>query len=178
MVSQFDEITVQGVIYISYKFKGKVSPDTGAYKFILYLCYVYLIRVTMELQRFGVSLEKELLDALDSYAAENRFPNRSQALRHLIRKSMVEKKWQGDEQVAGAIVLVYDHHKHGLQHSMTHLQHDFNDLILSVQHVHLDHDHCLETIAVKGKSSQLIDLATRIIGLKGIHHGELVMTGT
>jgi CopG family nickel-responsive transcriptional regulator len=61
---------------------------------------------------------------------------------------------------------------------MTHLQHDFHELILSVQHVHLDHDHCLETIAVKGRSSQLNDLASKIIGLKGIHHGELVMTGT
>lgn len=132
----------------------------------------------MDLQRFGVSLEKELLDALDQYVTANNFPNRSQAIRHLVRKNMVEKKWKGDEEVAGAIVLVYDHHKRELQHTMTHLQHDFHDLILSVQHVHLDHDHCLETIAVQGKSSQLSDLASKIIGLKGIHHGELVMTGT
>jgi CopG family nickel-responsive transcriptional regulator len=131
----------------------------------------------MKIKRFGVSLEDDLLEALDFYVAENKFPNRSQAIRHLIRKNLVRKQWEGNEEVAGAIVLVYDHHKRDLQHNSTHIQHDFHDLILSVQHVHLDHHHCLETIAVKGKSERLTELANQLIGLKGIFHGELVMTG-
>ncbi len=125
----------------------------------------------MKIKRFGVSLEDDLLEALDFYVAENKFPNRSQAIRHLIRKNLVRKQWEGNEEVAGAIVLVYDHHKRDLQHNSTHIQ------ILSVQHVHLDHHHCLETIAVKGKSERLTELANQLIGLKGIFHGELVMTG-
>ena len=131
----------------------------------------------MQIKRFGVSLEDDLLNALDKYAERNHFPNRSQAIRHLVRKNLVEEKWNGNEDVAGVIVLVYDHHKRELQHNSTHLQHDYHDLILSVQHVHLDHDHCLETIAVKGKSSQLAELANKLIAIKGIYHGELVMSG-
>ncbi len=132
----------------------------------------------MQVKRFGVSLEQDLLEALDEYAGLNSFPNRSQAIRHLIRKNLVKEKWEGNEVVAGAIVLVYDHHKRDLQNTSTSLQHDYHDLILSVQHVHLDHDHCLETIAVKGKAEKLTELANQLIALKGIHHGELVMSGT
>jgi CopG family nickel-responsive transcriptional regulator len=131
----------------------------------------------MNIKRFGVSLEGDVLQTLDEFVEKNRFPNRSQAIRHLVRKNLVEEKWQGDEVVAGAIVLVYDHHKRDLQHHSTHIQHDFHDLILSVQHVHLDHHHCLETIAVKGQASRLRELANLLIGLKGIFHGDLVMTG-
>ncbi len=130
----------------------------------------------MSIKRFGVSLDNEVLQALDDFAHRNNFPNRSQAIGHLVRKNVVEDKWQANEVVAGAIVLVYDHHKRDLQHNSTHIQHDFHDLILSVQHVHLDHHHCLETIAVKGESNRLKELANRLIGLKGIFHGELVMT--
>lgn len=131
----------------------------------------------MNLKRFGVSLENELLQTLDDYAKQNKFPNRSQAIRHLIRKNLVKQQWEGNQEVAGAIVLVYDHHKRDLQSNSTNIQHDFHDLILSVQHVHLDHHHCLETIAVKGKAERLTELANHLIGLKGIFHGELVMSG-
>ena len=129
----------------------------------------------MNVKRFGVSLEEDLLSVLDGYAEENKFPNRSQAIRHLIRKNIVKKQWESNQEVAGAIVHVYDHHKRDLQNNSTQIQHDFHDLILSVQHVHLDHHHCLETIAVKGKADRLTSLANQLIGLKGIFHGELVM---
>ncbi|MBU0764326.1 MAG: nickel-responsive transcriptional regulator NikR, partial [Bacteroidetes bacterium] len=93
----------------------------------------------MQVKRFGVSLEEDLLEALDELVERHQFPNRSQAIRYLIKKSLVEEKWEGNEEVAGAIVLVYDHHKRELQNKSTRVQHDYHDLILSVQHVHLDH---------------------------------------
>lgn len=130
----------------------------------------------MNVRRFGVSLEEDLLKYLDDFVISNHFPNRSQAIRHLISKSKTEQKWQGNEEVAGAIVLVYDHHKRELGNKSTSLQHDFHHLIMSVQHVHLNHDNCLETITVRGKASELTRLANQLIGIKGIIHGELVMT--
>ena len=130
----------------------------------------------MQVKRFGVSLEEELLQKLDKLVSDLKFPNRSQAIRYLIQKQIVDKKRDSDEEVAGAIVLVYDHHKRDLQNQSTSLQHDFNEIILSVQHVHLNHDNCLETITLRGRASQLRELADRIIAIKGIKHGELVMT--
>ncbi|GAB4283203.1 MAG: nickel-responsive transcriptional regulator NikR [Marinilabiliales bacterium] len=130
----------------------------------------------MEIKRFGVSLEKDVLDILDNYVKDKKFPNRSQAIRHLIRKINVEKNWEDNNEVAGAIVLVYDHHKRELQKQSTTIQHNFHELILAVQHVHLDHDSCLETISVRGKAKDLTDLANQLIAIKGIKHGKLVMS--
>lgn len=130
----------------------------------------------MQVKRFGVSLEDELLIELDRLSAKYQFPNRSQAIRYLIKKYSVEDEWEENQDVAGAIVLVYDHHKRDLQSKSTDVQHDFHHLILSVQHVHLDHHNCLETITVKGKANELKKLANRLIAIKGVKHGELVMT--
>ncbi len=130
----------------------------------------------MKVKRFGVSLEEDLLESLDNLVQQQKFPNRSQAIRFLIKKNLVEEKWEENKIVAGAIVLVYDHHKKDLQKNSTDVQHDFHDLILAVQHVHLDHDNCLETISVKGKAQRLVFLANKLIALKGIKHGKLVMS--
>jgi CopG family nickel-responsive transcriptional regulator len=132
----------------------------------------------MAVKRFGVSLEEDLLRDLDNLVIKRRFPNRSQAIRFLINQHMVEEKWKEDEDVAGALVLIYDHHKRDLQKQMTDIQHDYHCLILSNLHVHLDHHNCLETIALKGKAAKLLKLADKLIAIKGIKHGDLVMSAT
>ena len=131
----------------------------------------------MSVKRFGVSLEEELFESLDKLFRDHHFPNRSQAIRFLIKKNAVEKQWKEDMEVAGALVLIYDHHKRDIQRQMTSLQHDYHCLILSSQHIHLDHDMCLETITVKGKAGKLLKLADKLKAIKGIQHGELVMSG-
>ena len=88
-----------------------------------------------------------------------------------------EEKWEENKEVAGAIVLVYDHHKSDLQNRSTKIQHKYYQAILSVQHVHLDHHNCIETIAVKGKAKILLELADKLIAMKGIQHGKLIMSG-
>ncbi|MBN1793342.1 MAG: nickel-responsive transcriptional regulator NikR [Candidatus Omnitrophica bacterium] len=130
------------------------------------------------MKRFGVSLEDNLAKELDGLVKKHRLPNRSQAIRFLIRKHTVEEKWSGNEEVGGCIVLVYDHHKRDLVNKSMDVQHQYQHLILCIQHVHLDHDNCLETVMVKGRASELRALADRLIALKGIKHGELVMTAT
>jgi CopG family transcriptional regulator, nickel-responsive regulator len=130
----------------------------------------------MPVTRFGVSLEEELLEALDVYVKSNNFPNRSQAIRQLIEKNLVEKKWQCNNVVAGAIVMVYNHHKGDISIKLNDLQHNYFDVILSTQHFHLDHDHCLEIIAVKGEAQRLTILSDKLIGIKGVKHGKLVMS--
>jgi CopG family nickel-responsive transcriptional regulator len=130
----------------------------------------------MNVKRFGVSLEGELLAELDRLVGKHKFPNRSQAIRFLIKKYSVEDKWVGNEEVAGAIVFVYDHHKCDLQTKSTEIQHDFHHIILSAQLVHLDRCNCLETIAAKGKANELTELANSLFAIKGVKHGELLMT--
>lgn len=130
----------------------------------------------MSIVRFGVSLEKELLEALDHYAEENQFSNRSQALRQLISQHTVQSKWQCNNVVAGSITLVYDHHKKDLLNVLTDIQHEYHGVILSSLHFHLEKEMCMEIIAVKGEAAKLTKLSDKLIAVKGIKHGKLTMT--
>jgi CopG family nickel-responsive transcriptional regulator len=130
----------------------------------------------MSLARFGVSLDEDILKALDEFVIENKLPNRSQAIRHLVEKNLVEKKWQCNQIVAGAVVLLYDHHKGDITVKSNDTQHQYFDVILSTQHFHLSHENCLEIVAVKGTANRLTELSDKLIGIKGIIHGKLVMS--
>lgn len=132
----------------------------------------------MTLKRFGVSLDQELLTELDSLVVRENLPNRSRAIGHLVQKDVIEQKWKNDEVVAGAVVVVYDHSKLEMHKEVNAIQHNYNCLILSGQHIHLDDHNCLEVIAVKGKAHKLLNLFSKYKGLKGIKSAELVMSGT
>lgn len=130
------------------------------------------------LVRFGISLEKALIEKFDRYIKERNYSNRSEAFRDLIRQELIKKEWQDGDDVAGAITLVYDHHRKDLLNKITDIQHNYQKEIISTQHVHLDHDNCLEIIAVRGKSSEVWRLADTLKSIKGVKHGTLSMSST
>lgn len=123
--------------------------------------------------RFGVSLETELLDELDGVVKANKFSNRSQALRSIIRERLVKEEWLKGREIAGTITLVYDHHVKGLMSGLTEAQHDHYHMIISTQHIHLDHDNCMEVIVVKGKPSDAQKLLFALKSIKGVKYGAL-----
>jgi CopG family nickel-responsive transcriptional regulator len=128
--------------------------------------------------RFGVSLEKTLIDKFDRFIREKNYTNRSEAFRDLIRQELVKKEWIEGDEVAGAITLIYDHHRKDLLGKITDIQHNFQNLIISTQHVHLDHDNCLEIVAVRGESGAIQRLANTLSSIKGVKHGTLSMSST
>ncbi|HOK06250.1 MAG TPA: nickel-responsive transcriptional regulator NikR [Syntrophales bacterium] len=130
-----------------------------------------------EIIRFGVSLEKDLLQRFDRLIREKRYTSRSEAIRDLIRQEMIKKEWEEGGQVAGAITFIYDHHKRNLLNRIMDLQHDYNKIIVSTQHIHLDHNNCLEVVAVRGTAGEVLELADALKALKGVRHGTLSMTG-
>ena len=131
-----------------------------------------------EIVRFGVSLEKELLGKFDRLIKEKKYPNRSEAIRDLIRENLVKREWVEGKEVAGAITLVFDHHKRDLVNILTDIQHDFHQLIISSQHIHLDHDNCLEIIVVRGKPTEVRELADKLRATKGVKYGSLSIATT
>lgn len=131
------------------------------------------------LVRFGISMEKELLERLDEEIVKTGYTNRSEAIRDLIRNQLVELDWsQDDEEIAGTVTIIYNHHVKGLSDLLLELQHEHHDMIVSVMHVHLEHDHCLEVMVIKGLASKARALAGRLIGVKGVKHGKLNITST
>jgi CopG family nickel-responsive transcriptional regulator len=129
-----------------------------------------------DLIRFGVSLEKELLDKFDALISEKKYTNRSEAIRDLIRDALVKKEWQENREVTGAITLLYNHHKRGLVSRLTDIQHDCHHHIFSTQHIHIDHDHCLEIIIVRGRAVDMDVLFSRLKSTKGVEHAGFSMT--
>lgn len=129
--------------------------------------------------RFGVAMEKPLLEKFDRLIQKKGYKNRSEALRDLARNNLVEEEWKiGDKETVGTITIVYSHHVHELSDILTDLQHDYYAEIISCMHVHLDAHNCLEVLAVKGKVEKIKKIADKLIATKGVKHGELVMTTT
>lgn len=131
-----------------------------------------------DLFRFGVSLEKKLLEKFDTLIREKNYNNRSEAFRDMIRQELIKKEWLQGNEVAGAITLIYDHHKKDLLNKITDIQHDYQKLIICTQHIHLDHDNCLEILAVKGSPRDVQVLADTLKSIKGVKHGTLSMSST
>jgi CopG family nickel-responsive transcriptional regulator len=132
-----------------------------------------------ELSRIGVAIDSDLLDKFDRLISKRGYTNRSEAFRDLIRDELVEKTWESpDSHVVGTVTLVYDHHVRLLSEKLTDIQHDYHRLILSTLHVHLDHDHCLEVLVVRGKAAEVRTVADSLISAKGVKHGRLTITTT
>lgn len=132
----------------------------------------------MKLIRFGVSIPDELIRKFDDHIREKHYSNRSEAIRDLIRKELIQEEVDQNMEVVGVLNILYDHHQRELADKLTGLQHDNHRLVLSSMHIHLDHDNCVEVVLLRGKSSDVKSLAEALIATKGVKHGTLNLTST
>jgi CopG family nickel-responsive transcriptional regulator len=131
-----------------------------------------------DVTRFSVSLEADLLKRFDNYVRDGKYATRSEAVRQLVHQKLATDKWDSnDEEMIATLTLVYDHHKPKLVEKLIDVQHGHTNHVVATLHVHLDHDHCMEVIVLKGKPSRLRALAAELRGLKGVHQGELALAG-
>ncbi|GAC1551819.1 MAG: nickel-responsive transcriptional regulator NikR [Polyangiales bacterium] len=129
-----------------------------------------------ELVRFGVAIEDDLLAAFDQQLAAKGYGNRSEAIRDLIRAGLVEETVMRGGTVSGALMLVYKHHVRELSEKLTEIQHALGEAVISALHVHLDHDHCLEVVVMRGAALVLKEASDRILATRGVVHGKLTLT--
>lgn len=130
-----------------------------------------------KLKRFGVSLEEELLSRFDEQINVEKYPTRSKAIADLINNYLLGKSKMKGELVAAAISLVYDHRKRMISETLTDVQHNYHELIISSQHIHLDHDNCFEIVIVKGVGSKIEELFNALKGVKGVKNAYLTVAG-
>ena len=130
----------------------------------------------MALKRFGVSLEDDLLESLDQFVDDNGFANRSQAIRFLVEKNVAERKWQCNHIVAGTIIIMYNQAKKEITTKIASIQQNYRDVILSSSQYYLNENFCLHIATVTGTAERLTELSDRLITIKGITHGKLVMS--
>jgi len=129
--------------------------------------------------RFGISLDEKLLGSFDQLIEQKSYMNRSEAIRDLIRASLVEERLGSEDQEAvGTVTLVYNHHVRDLSDKLTEHQHSHHDQIISSLHVHLDAHNCLEVLIIRGAVRDIKQIADELIGVKGVKHGKLTVTTT
>jgi len=152
--------------------------DFGNKKFLFVLrLSVKGVIMAEKITRFGVSIEPDLLKKFDKIIKMEGYTNRSEAIRDLVRKNLIRKeKRNPNAESIGTLTMIYDHHIGNLTNKLLDLQHDHTKEILSTTHIHIDHDNCLEVLVLKGKTGKIQKLADNIKSLKGIKHGELVIT--
>ena len=135
--------------------------------------------VTMFVERVGVSFETELLCKFDVLIKKKGYTNRSEAIRDLVRRSIIESKIESEEgDVIGTLTIIYDHDIGDVTNRLLHLQHNHHSEISSTTHLHIDKHTCLEVLVVGGKAKNIRKLADNIKAIKGVKHGELVITKT
>jgi len=130
-----------------------------------------------KITRFGVSIEPDLLKKFDKIIKKEGYNNRSEKIRDMIRKNLIKQETTDpNTESIGTLTMIYDHHTGNLNNKLLDLQHDHHSEILSTTHIHVDHNNCLEVLVLKGKTGNIQKLADNIKALKGIKHGELVVT--
>ncbi len=131
----------------------------------------------MTVERVGVSFDPKLLKKFDALIASKGYSNRSEAIRDLVRKSLIEADIESDKgNVIGTITFIYDHDAGDVAHKLMHLQHHHHSEVSSTTHIHVDEHACLEVLVVRGKAKNVRKLAENIKAIKGVKHGELVIT--
>ena len=133
----------------------------------------------MDITRFGVSIDEDLLGKFDQLIARKGYTNRSEAIRDLIRDSLVQTEWEvASQETIGTITLVYNSHTRELSDLLTHLQHQYYQSIISTTHIHLDDENCLEVLIVRGRNDEIKSISDRLISARGVKHGRLSLTTT
>ena len=129
------------------------------------------------MERITISLDSELARQFDAYINQRGYRNRSEAMRDLIRDTLGEERLGETESAhcIGTLTYVYNHHERELASRLTQVQHHHHDLALSTLHVHLDHDNCMETVVLRGKTDEVRGFANSVSTRPGVRHGHLYL---
>ena len=131
-----------------------------------------------DLVRLSLSIEQSLLERLEAVMHAHGYANRSEFVRDLVRDRLVEESWADDAEALGTVTLIYDHHQHQLAERLMDLQHHHHGAVLATTHIHLDERLCAEMIMVRGRASELRELASELQKQKGVLHAALSMSAT
>ena len=127
------------------------------------------------MERFTISLDDRLAEQFDEWMADRSYANRSEAVRDLLRAEIGKSKLSSHagKHCVACLSYVFNHHERELAERLTSLHHDHHDLTISTMHAHLDHDHCLETVILRGQTARVSRFADEVCAERGVHHGKL-----
>ena len=127
------------------------------------------------MQRLTISLDDDLAAAFDELMRRRGYANRSEAVRDLLRRELGENDLSSGaaRQCVAVLSYVFDHHERQLSSRLTSLQHDHHDLAIATLHAHISHEDCVETVILRGVSSEVEAFANSVIAETGVRHGHV-----
>ena len=133
--------------------------------------------MTDDIDRISLTLPTSMVERIDGIVDDWEYDSRSEAIRDSLRDFFVDYEWEtgGEETHHGTIVVVHDHHVAGIADDLQNIQHEMADAITSVQHIHLSHASCMETLVVEGSGSDITELANRLRSLSGVQQVKVVV---
>jgi CopG family nickel-responsive transcriptional regulator len=133
------------------------------------------------IERIGISLEDDLLQRFDRLIEQKGYVNRSEAVRDLIRDTLVQREWsesKGSEERVAVVTLVYDHDSSSLAQKLAHIQHENHRAVVSALHVHMDEHNCLEVLVLRGHARDVVRMGEGLVSTKGVKYGKVVPATT
>ena len=129
-----------------------------------------------KLTRTALAIERDLLKRFDSWMVAHGYTNRSEAVRDMIRNTLVEAEWADPKApVVAVLSIIYDHAAHDLAQELTETQHEYHHAVICSQHVHLGRQKCMEVILMQGTAGRLRKLSDAIIATRGVRAGKLML---
>ena len=127
------------------------------------------------MERITISLDESLAQEFDALIRARGYANRSEAVRDMLRRELEADRLAREDapHCVASLSYVFNHHERRLAERLTDLQHHAHDLVVSSMHVHLDHDHCLETLFLRGDTREVRLIAEQISAERGVRHAAL-----
>jgi CopG family transcriptional regulator, nickel-responsive regulator len=126
--------------------------------------------------RTAISLEPEVLEALDRWVRQRNSRSRSDAIRFLVRGATSSTSLADpDADAVGTVMVLYDHRSPYVQRRLTAAQHRWGEHIRSSSHVHLEGDVCLEVMILAGHQREVERAAEDLRGVKGVSQGDFLI---
>ena len=103
----------------------------------------------------SVSVPQKLLQRVETSIKEQGFANRSEIVRQALRTFIMESRSlrEIEGEIAASITIIYQ--RELTKGQISEIQHSFGNIISTFLHSHIDEDHCLEVIVVKGDADRI-----------------------
>ena len=127
------------------------------------------------MERITISVDEKLASEFDALIKKRGYTSRSEAMRDLLRRDIEANRvaYEPKSYCVANLSYIYDHHSRDLAERLMTAQHEHHDMVVSTMHVHLDHEHCLESVILKGPTAAVRSFAAVTQAERGVRHAQV-----
>ena len=126
------------------------------------------------MERITITIDDDLLAAVDALVAARGYASRSEAIREMLRETARhEDLADATAPCVATLTYVYSHGLRDLPQRLVDTQHEHHDLSIATTHVHVGDDDCLEVAILRGPVAEVRRHADELTAQRGVRHAYL-----